>query len=54
MYSRIAWILFDISEKRTGIGLKNIVSRIELFKGTQVINSRPGEGCELVVNFDVE
>ena len=45
---------FDTSEKRTGIGLKNIVSRIELFKGTQVINSRPGEGCELAVNFNVE
>ena len=43
---------FDTSEKRKGIGLKNIVSRADLFNGEVIINSRPGEGCELTVNFN--
>jgi signal transduction histidine kinase len=42
---------FDTSEKRKGIGLKNIVSRADLFNGEVIVNSKPGEGCELVVNF---
>jgi signal transduction histidine kinase len=45
---------FDTAEKRIGIGLKNIVIRIELFKGTHVLNSRQGEGCELIVNFNID
>jgi signal transduction histidine kinase len=43
---------FDTSEKRKGIGLKNIVSRADLFNGEVIINSKPGEGCELIVNFN--
>lgn len=42
---------FDINEKRKGIGLKNIVSRADLFYGEVIINSQPGKGCELIVNF---
>ena len=43
---------FDTSQKRRGIGLKNIVSRADLFKGEVIINSRPGEGCELIIDFN--
>ncbi|MEP7165307.1 MAG: PAS domain S-box protein [Ferruginibacter sp.] len=43
---------FDTSQKRNGIGLQNIFGRASLLRGTASINSRPGEGCELTVNFD--
>lgn len=43
---------FDTSEKRKGIGLKNIVSRADLFNGEVIINSQPAKGCELIVNFN--
>lgn len=42
---------FDISHKRNGVGLHNIISRAELFDGRVIINSTPGNGCELIVNF---
>ncbi|MEO6550190.1 MAG: PAS domain S-box protein [Ferruginibacter sp.] len=42
---------FDTNEKRNGIGLKNMVSRTNLFNGELVINSRPGEGCELCISL---
>lgn len=45
---------FDMSKKRNGVGLQNIISRTELFDGTVVINSAPAKGCELVVRFNVE
>jgi len=45
---------FDIAKKRNGIGLKNIVSRTDLFNGKMSISSQPGKGCELVVNFKIE
>ncbi|MBO9573069.1 MAG: sensor histidine kinase, partial [Chitinophagaceae bacterium] len=35
---------FDISKKREGVGLQNIISRTELFNGNVLINSRPGKG----------
>jgi signal transduction histidine kinase len=42
---------FDTSKKRNGVGLQNIVSRIDLFNGELIINSQPGAGCELLVSF---
>ena len=42
---------FDTSIKKKGIGLKNIASRADSLKGKLIINSQPGEGCELIVNF---
>ncbi len=42
---------FDVSEKRAGVGLQNIISRTELFNGQVSINSSPGNGCELNINF---
>ena len=43
---------FDVSKKRDGVGLQNIISRTELFNGNVLINSMPGKGCELIVYFN--
>ena len=42
---------FDTSQKRNGVGLQNIFERTDLLKGTATINSQPGAGCELIINF---
>lgn len=42
---------FDTSRKRNGIGLSNIVNRAELFNGQVKIDSSPGKGCKLIVEF---
>jgi two-component system sensor histidine kinase UhpB len=43
---------FDTSQKRNGVGLQNILKRAGLLNGTTTINSRPGAGCELIINFN--
>jgi signal transduction histidine kinase len=40
---------FDPAQKRNGVGLRNIISRGEVFGGTVTIQSKPGKGCELRV-----
>ncbi|HWK07613.1 MAG TPA: PAS domain S-box protein [Puia sp.] len=42
---------FDISRHRKGVGITNIISRVELFNGTVDLQSRPGEGCMLSVRI---
>jgi two-component system sensor histidine kinase UhpB len=42
---------FDISRHRKGVGITNIISRVELFNGVVDIQSRPGEGCMLSVRI---
>jgi signal transduction histidine kinase len=42
---------FNTAQKRSGVGLRNIVSRAELFGGTVNILSEPGKGCEMKVLF---
>jgi PAS domain S-box-containing protein len=42
---------FDPSKRKTGVGLKNIISRSEVNNGTVNIISKPGEGCVLTVCF---
>jgi two-component system, NarL family, sensor histidine kinase UhpB len=44
---------FDPSQKRNGVGLRNIISRAEIYYGHVSIHSRPGHGCELKVVFPV-
>jgi two-component system sensor histidine kinase UhpB len=44
---------FDPSLKRNGVGLRNIISRVEYYYGHANIHSRPGHGCELNVVFPV-
>jgi len=38
---------FDTSRHRKGVGITNIISRVELFNGKVEIFSRPGSGCVL-------
>lgn len=45
---------FDVSEKSAGVGLQNISSRVELMHGVVKITSAPGEGCEMLINFELE
>jgi PAS domain S-box-containing protein len=40
---------FDPEKKRTGIGLSNILNRIESFNGELQINTSPGNGCTLKI-----
>jgi signal transduction histidine kinase len=42
---------FDTSQRRKGVGILNIRSRAEKYKGNVVINSAPGKGCSLSVSF---
>jgi signal transduction histidine kinase len=44
---------FDPSNPSTGIGLKNIRNRAELYNGTMHIDTAPGEGCVLHVRFEL-
>ncbi|MEO8852602.1 MAG: response regulator [Ginsengibacter sp.] len=41
---------FNKEEKRKGIGLQNITSRIEFYSGKMIITSSPGQGCK----FDIK
>ncbi len=42
---------FDTMTKRTGVGLRNISSRVEVNKGCINIESSPGAGCKLSVQL---
>ncbi len=42
---------FDPEKKREGIGISNIASRAEVFHGQVTIDSSPGNGCKMSVNF---
>jgi len=42
---------FDPCQKRTGIGITNMISRVNVFGGKIQIDAAPGEGCILSVQF---
>lgn len=42
---------FEISMKKKGVGLSNINSRAELYKGEVKITTAPGQGCSLQIVF---
>ncbi|MCU0386540.1 MAG: PAS domain S-box protein [Flavihumibacter sp.] len=42
---------FDKAKKSNGVGLMNMKTRAALFNGMIEINTAPGKGCELVVQF---
>jgi PAS domain S-box-containing protein len=42
---------FDTHQKRKGIGITNILNRVESYNGTVDIISQPGKGCTLSVNI---
>ncbi|MBC7904638.1 MAG: PAS domain S-box protein [Gemmatimonadaceae bacterium] len=45
---------FDTTSKSRGIGLSNIYDRTNLYKGTIMLNSAPGEGCQMLVTIPVD
>jgi PAS domain S-box-containing protein len=45
---------FDIKKMRKGLGFMNMKNRAELFGGRVQINSQPGKGCQVHVNFPIE
>jgi signal transduction histidine kinase len=42
---------FDPSVKRKGIGISNIINRIESYNGEVIIESSPGKGCKLEIRI---
>lgn len=42
---------FDVAKRSKGIGLTNMVSRTELYKGHINFDSAPGKGCFITVRF---
>lgn len=44
---------FDTKSMKTGVGFRNIQSRLQLYKGRMDIHSVPGNGCKLRVTFHV-
>lgn len=42
---------FDPSIKRKGIGISNIINRIESYNGEVIIESSPGKGCKLEIRI---
>lgn len=42
---------FDMQQKRKGVGLTNIISRVESLDGTLDLSTKPGKGCRLTVEF---
>lgn len=44
---------FNTGNAKKGIGLRNIQSRLQLYKGNMQIESSPGNGCTLVAAFHV-
>jgi two-component system sensor histidine kinase UhpB len=45
LYIRDNGIGFDTSKSRKGIGISNMINRVESFNGELSINSSPGNGC---------
>ncbi|UJH67569.1 ATP-binding protein [Allomuricauda sp. SCSIO 65647] len=43
---------FDINKGKRGIGLKNVISRVEKINGVLSINSKIGKGTSVTVTFD--
>ncbi len=42
---------FDVKHLRKGIGLSNIKRRTEALNGKFILNSSPGDGCEIIVEI---
>ncbi|WP_205513430.1 sensor histidine kinase [Longitalea arenae] len=40
---------FDTRQRRNGVGITNILNRVETYNGTVTITSEPGNGCRLQV-----
>ncbi len=45
---------FHVNQQRKGIGIYNIISRADLYNGTVKVQSAPGQGCSISINFPLE
>jgi PAS domain S-box-containing protein len=45
---------FDTTIHRKGVGITNMMNRAEIYQGNLNIDSSPGKGCILTVNFKLE
>jgi PAS domain S-box-containing protein len=45
---------YDVSQKSNGVGIRNIMSRAEIYNGTVTIISKPGKGYSLNIVFQLE
>jgi PAS domain S-box-containing protein len=45
---------FSIKSVKKGVGLKNIQNRIYLINGTLQLQSEPGQGCQLTIQFPIK
>jgi signal transduction histidine kinase len=44
---------FDLTKKRSGIGLSNMMNRIESFNGQMILESSVGNGCSIRIDIPV-
>ena len=44
---------FDPHQKPKGIGFANIIHRAEVYAGKVVLSSSPGNGCKILINFNL-
>lgn len=44
---------FDLKARRKGVGLSNIQTRTELYAGKMQLESSPGEGCKISIDFPI-
>jgi two-component system, NarL family, sensor histidine kinase UhpB len=44
---------YDTSQREKGIGLRNIRSRLQVYSGSLIMDSKPGEGCTLIAGFSL-
>jgi two-component system sensor histidine kinase NreB len=42
---------FDVNQKRKGIGISNMINRIESFNGEMSIETSPGNGCKIKIKI---
>jgi len=45
---------FDLSAKRTGIGITNMKTRAENLNASFIVESKPGKGCRINIVFPLE
>jgi signal transduction histidine kinase len=44
---------FDIHSERRGIGISNMINRVESYDGEMHVESRPGHGCRVEIRLPI-
>jgi PAS domain S-box-containing protein len=45
---------FDVNQHRSGVGISNMMNRAEIYQGKLFLDSSPGNGCILSVDFKLD